>query len=200
MILKLLLDLSMIVPFIIFPFFWGYDDGYMKRKYTEAHWPKFLMFACIGFLSLFEFDALTLLYWGIIWKPLFDIGWSIGAGYNYIFIGTTFFLDNWMHKLGVVRIEKEKFPIITLIYFISIFIGGMAGCNYKTLQKDRNNGASFSVDVKKVFIKDDIVCPASKKNLIELFPDEKSTIENLIKKNKIKFKRDKDLLLLLQLF
>lgn len=113
----------MLLPFVLMPFFWGYDDGYMKRKGTEAHWPKFILFACIGYLAIMKADYLILLYWAIIWKPLFDTGWSIGAGYNHLLIGTTFFLDRWMHNLGLVDAENNKAPVLTMIYILITFIG-----------------------------------------------------------------------------
>jgi len=119
MIYKILIILSM----IIIPLLWGYDDGYMKRKGTENHRVKWLIFLCIGFLSYYPVDFIPILGWLLMFKPLFDIGWSAGAGYKYIYIGSTSWTDIILHWLGLVRLEKTKFPAITFLYLILFFVG-----------------------------------------------------------------------------
>lgn len=123
---KPLLWLVFVLPFLLLPLTWGFDDGYMKKHGTEAHWPKYIIFACIAYFMLNSYSWVVFVsLFGLVWKPAFDIGWSIGAGFNYIYIGETFFMDRWIRKLGLWDLERKKFPVITILYFFMIFIGSM---------------------------------------------------------------------------
>lgn len=100
------------LPLLIIPFMWGFDDGKMKRNATEAHWPKYPIFVCMIILGLFEYSILTLLTWMIlVWKPLFDWGWSKGYGFRNIYVGFTSWTDR-----AVLKVIPKKF--IPLVYFL----------------------------------------------------------------------------------
>lgn len=112
-----------ILSFLAFPFFWGYDDGRMKKDKTEAHWPKWFIYGSLIPIGANALDVNLFLTWALIYKPLFDIGWSWGAGYKYIHIGTTSVFDRIIHWLGLVKLAKNKFPIFVILYGLAIFVG-----------------------------------------------------------------------------
>ena len=121
---KALTIFAQLIPFILFPFFWGLDDGLMKLHGTEAHWPKYILFVCIAYFVLSKNNWIVLAaFFGLLWKPIFDIGWSIGRGFNYIYIGETFFMDRWIRDLGLWELERNSFPVITILYLFMVFVG-----------------------------------------------------------------------------
>ena len=81
----------------------------------------------------------------------------------------------------------------------SVYYGGIPGVNFKSLEKGKTEGKTFSVDIKKHFLKDDKIYPANKKKLLEMFAEDADRVESLLKKNKIKFKKEEDLIKLLKL-
>ncbi len=80
----------------------------------------------------------------------------------------------------------------------SIYIGGMPGVNFKNLENDKQGGDIFSINTKRVFIKNGKVVNATKKNLYSLMPEEKKKINNLIKESKLKFNKDEDVIKLIE--
>ena len=114
--LQFLLNVLVLFPFLVFPFFWGLDDGLMKRKGTEAHWPKWVMFACLGWFIFYDFEPLMLLGWAVLWKPVFDIGWAKGSGQAKYYIGST----SWTDRLVNWLIPREVIPAV---YSVLTFVG-----------------------------------------------------------------------------
>lgn len=112
----------------------------IKNKYWDEHgklryWYKHIIYACmVGIIYgstyyIDEFISNSFLYFSILLlkKPLSDIFYSIGYQSKGIYIGHTHILDQFMHWLGLVRLEKTKFPIITALYFFMIFVGLFIG-------------------------------------------------------------------------
>lgn len=130
-----------ILGYILYSLGDGYSDGVQKRLGTERHWTKwpprvgvFLMVFCAWHLGdvLRAFDYWVILALVISFKPMFDIGWSVGRfGEWIIYIGEGDITDILLHKLGLVKLEK-KFPIITALYFFGT-LGGLILMYYSTL-------------------------------------------------------------------
>ena len=114
--LQFILDLLTILPLLILPYFFGLDDGIMKRKKTEAHWPKWIMFACFAWMIIYDYEHLTLLGWLILWKPAFDYGWSKGAGFVRLYIGKTSWTDRFIRKIIPLK-------FLPAVYCVLIFTG-----------------------------------------------------------------------------
>lgn len=122
--------LLFILGYVAFIFGDGFSDGTAYRLKHERHWTKLVpqagaILMVISLADILDEMNIWLLLLAIILskKPLFDIGWSMGAKMKGIFIGTTDWSDIIMRKLGLVYIEKNKFPIITLLYGVCIFVG-----------------------------------------------------------------------------
>lgn len=109
-----LIDILKLIPFAIIPYMWGVDDGLMKKNGTEAHWPKWIIFVCLAYIVWMDFDKMLLIGWVIVWKPLFDYGWSKGMGLP-LYLGNT----SWTDRL-VKRIFGKFVP---MVYMFLIFIG-----------------------------------------------------------------------------
>ena len=116
--LNWVLGLLLTLPFAIIPYFMGYDDGYMKKHMTEKHSSKYPIYIAIAYLVIFKFNPLALIGWLIMFKPLFDYGWSKGNGQSKLYIGTTEFWDRLIRHLGLYR--TNKFLWIQPIYFFMI--------------------------------------------------------------------------------
>ena len=120
---QFLFELLQLIPLIILPWFFGYDDGRMKKDKTEAHWPKWIVIACTVYLMMYDFVPLLLIGFGMIWKPLFDYGWTRGAGYfGGLYLGGTSWTDRLVKKI----IPKAVLP---LVYWFFI-IGGIFLMHY----------------------------------------------------------------------
>lgn len=136
---EFLTHLVMLLPLMVFPFMWGYDDGRMKKDGTEAHWPKLPMYAIIGYLMYYGFlmesllaIGITLVFWPLYFKPLFDYGWTKGVGKRGLYIGYTSFFDKmfrwilfFIHKLVPKKTRSRLDPLAFLqaIYWGMIFAG-----------------------------------------------------------------------------
>lgn len=108
-------------PFAFFPFVFGFDDGWMKLYKTEHHIAKYPLYVLLGYFTIIDFDWLTLLGWVLIYKPLFDYGWTFGNGKRKLFIGTTEYWDKIIRKLGLFK--ERGFSWIIPIYFFSVTSG-----------------------------------------------------------------------------
>lgn len=113
---------------IIISFVLGYNDGYMKLHYTVNHFAKWPMYLALGYIAITAAPIIALIGWSIMFKPVFDIGWSIGAGYKCIFIGQTSWTDRILHKIGLVEFSKTQMPMLTFIYLSMILCGFMLIC------------------------------------------------------------------------
>lgn len=113
-----------IISAILIPFLEGYLDGYFKRKSTVNHWIKWPFRAAMFYLVFTGLSVNQLIGLLLMYKPLFDIGYSRGQKIrSFIFIGTTDATDKFLHWIGAVYMEKNRFPIITVIYMALIFFG-----------------------------------------------------------------------------
>lgn len=124
-----------ITGYILWSFGDGLSDGLMKRHGTEKHWSKWppriglvSMLISVYHVSyagqLLSGHYLTI---GMIlsFKPLFDIGWSIGRFETpMIYIGESDWTDKILRWMKLDVLEKRHFPILTFIYFTSI-VGGL---------------------------------------------------------------------------
>lgn len=119
----MIFEILLLLAVILIPLCWGFDDGYMMRVGTEHHKIKWVIYACLGWIAFCPVTLLSLVGWFMIFKPLFDIGWSIGAGYKKIVIGTTSWADRFIRWLGLVRLEEKVFPAVTALYFFLIVCG-----------------------------------------------------------------------------
>lgn len=119
--------LGLYISYCLFFLFDGYSDGKERYLGTEEHWIKYPQRLFLGFSLLFSWVygtvppflfivALIASFW-----PYFNIGCAKGLRQPFYYLGKTSKEDSFLVKLGLVRIEKTKFPIITLIYFILIF-------------------------------------------------------------------------------
>ena len=115
------MELILLLSALCFALFLGYSDGYMKRKNTINHWVKIPIYLSVGVFCYYPASIMQLFGFMLLFKPLFDIGWSAGAGYKYIYVGETSITDIVIRKLGLYDIERNTFPIITLIYFLLVF-------------------------------------------------------------------------------
>ena len=117
------LTFLLLAAIILISFFMGYGDGYLKLHKTTNHLAKWPIYLSLYVVARFAIgDTALLLGWALMFKPLFDIGWSAGAGYDYIFIGTTSWLDKILQPLAKIE-HYGKFPALTTLYFILI-VGG----------------------------------------------------------------------------
>lgn len=109
-----IIDILKLIPFSIIPYMWGYDDGRMKKDGTEAHWPKWIILACLFYCIGMNYDYMVLIGFSVMWKPLFDYGWSKGMKLP-LYLGNT----SWTDRL-VKRIFGKFVP---MLYMFLIFIG-----------------------------------------------------------------------------
>ena len=118
---KVLTMILFIIPFVLFPFIFGFDDGWMKKHKTEHHIAKYPLFLCLAYFVIIGFHPMVLIGWLLMYKPLFDYGWSFGNGKKKLFIGTTAWEDRVIRKLGLFK--ERSFSWIVPIYFFSSFMG-----------------------------------------------------------------------------
>lgn len=120
------------ILFIICYLLWvvgdGYSDGIFKKLGTERHWtkwpPRIGIIGMILIASALNPSYLILIGIILAFKPLFDIGWSLGRFNTYEpFIGDSDWTDKIIRKLKLDKLEKNIFPILTFIYFICIVMG-----------------------------------------------------------------------------
>lgn len=104
-----------------------YKDGYWKRTGKLLYSLKWVMYLSV---LMFGFFAYPYLYdWELyvsvllLKKPISDIAYAYGYKKQWFYIGNTNWSDKIMHKLGLVRLQETKFPIIAFIYLLMIFIG-----------------------------------------------------------------------------
>ena len=116
-----------IIGFVAYCFGDGFSDGRFKLLGTEAHltkWPPRIGVAMMLIAVWISPPSLLILVGLISFKPLFDIGWSIGNKQkNVFYIGTTDWTDKLLHRLGLVKFEQKKVPILSFAYLALIFIG-----------------------------------------------------------------------------
>jgi hypothetical protein len=107
----------------------------MKRYRTEKHWSKWpprigvaamiisaYQVAYEGHILSGHFLAIGML---LSFKPLFDIGWSIGRFETpMIYIGESDWTDKILRWMKLDVIERKYFPVLTFLYFTSI-VGGL---------------------------------------------------------------------------
>jgi hypothetical protein len=118
--------LTLLIGYILYTFGDGFSDGRFKLLGTEAHWTKWPPRIGVALMLLavyIEPPHLLALAALIAFKPLFDIGWSMGNKRPWPFIGTTDWTDKLLHRLGLVKMEQTKMPIITFTYLALIFVG-----------------------------------------------------------------------------
>jgi hypothetical protein len=135
---EFLLQLVELLPLMVFPYMWGYDDGRMKKDGTEAHWPKWFLYPILGYLMYYGFMAesllsvgITLVFWPFYFKPLFDYGWTKGSGKRGLYIGKTSVFDKmfrwilfFVHKLVPKKARKnlKELSFLPAIYLFMCFI------------------------------------------------------------------------------
>lgn len=127
-----LFQILLLIPFAAIPFFWGMDDGLMKKNKTEAHWPKYPIFISIAYSVIYSFFigfyarnlqeglicmSALLAGWVLIWKPLFDKGWTKGRGMKGIHLG-----EYWLDRLFYRITSNGRF--IYMLYAFMV-VGGL---------------------------------------------------------------------------
>jgi len=80
----------------------------------------------------------------------------------------------------------------------SKLIGGINNFNYPSLIETKDEGTSFDPELKYFFINGEINFILNKRNLTKAFPDSAKKISSYIKKEKISFKDEKDLIKLFE--
>ncbi len=119
--------LLFIIFYAAFAFFTGLKDGIKDKTQVTPHWCWHpIRISVIGMIVIAQ-------HWHIHWlafvgliafKPIFDFAWTLGNGRKERFyIGTTDWSDKLLHRIGFVRLEKTKVPIITILYSILTFVG-----------------------------------------------------------------------------
>jgi len=119
--------LLFIIGFICYCFGDGFSDGRFKLLGTEAHLTKWPPRIGVGLMMIAVWispPSLLVLIGLIAFKPLFDIGWAVGNKQkNVFYIGTTDWTDKLLRRIGFVKLEQKKVPILSFAYLVLIFIG-----------------------------------------------------------------------------
>lgn len=145
--------LLFIISFLLYVFGDGLSDGLMKRFGTEKHWskwpPRLGYFYSLVAMYIFgtyggldgdiplwgdsNIDKWLMILIGMTasFKPLFDLGWSIGR-FNTpcIYIGESDWTDKILRWMKLDVIERDTaFPILTFLYS-ALIIGGLLLIHY----------------------------------------------------------------------